>query len=93
MRRRMLPRRTPSEEGGPAGSGVFEAAISAAPPGGAVPEKAQTKSFLRIFRGNPPLRMLGQISASALFVRFGRMAGELEAIPCAKDRERDPSDP
>jgi hypothetical protein len=45
-------------EGGPAGCGVYGAAISAAPerPGGAVLRRPRTKRFLKIFRRDPALR-------------------------------------
>jgi len=85
----MLPRRSPSVEGGPAGSGVLEATISAAPEKhvGAVLGKNNKKAFFGYFaevrfRVSPP-----DFCRPLTSVRFRRMAGELEVYPEPSRRE------
>jgi hypothetical protein len=68
-------------EGGPAGSGVLEATISAAPKrlGGAGLGRTKIKAFFGYFAEIRLRVCSGRFLPSARFARFGRM--ELEAIP------------
>jgi len=85
----MLPRRSPSVEGGPAGSEVPEATISAAPErlGGAVLGKIGRSTLSPSFAEIRLRVCSGRFLPSAQFLRFGRMAGELEAYPELSRRE------
>jgi hypothetical protein len=70
-------------EGGPAGSGVLGATIRIAAErlGAAILRNILRKPSFMTFRRNPALCIDAGFLPSAHFVRSGRMAGELEAIP------------